>query len=171
MLKQPAENPNLPVDPAAMAYILFTSGSTGKPKGIAFAHRNLLHTTMCLINELHVSSEDRMTQLHSTSFAASVVDIYCAILSGASVYPWDVKARGVGGLADWLRREEVTCIQWIPTPFRQMTETMGHGERFDKVRILVMASEPLTRREFDLFGRFFTDDCLLVNQMGTSESL
>ena len=33
-----------------------------------------------------------------------------------------------------------------------------------------MASEPLTRREFDLYRAHFPDDCTLVNQIGTSES-
>jgi amino acid adenylation domain-containing protein len=169
-LKKRSDNLNVNPEPESMAYILYTSGSTGKPKGIAFSHRNLLHTTMCLINSLHIRADDRMTQLHSTSFAASVVDIYCSLLSGASVLPWDVKARGVTGLATWLIQKEVTSIQWIPTPFRQLIETLQDGERFRTVRLLVMASEPLTRREFDLYRRHFPDSCSLVNQMGTSES-
>jgi len=169
-LKKPADNPGIKIDPQSMAYILYTSGSTGKPKGIAFGHRNLLHTTMCLINNLHISAADRLTQLHSTSFAASVVDIYCALLNGASVYPWDVKARGISNLVQWLLQEKVTSIQWIPTPFRQLMDIVPEGGVFNSVRLLVMASEPLTRREFDLYRRFFPDDCLLVNQIGTSES-
>lgn len=169
-LTAPAANPGIKTDPLAMAYILFTSGSTGKPKGIAFAHRNLLHTTMCLVNRLHITPEDRLTQLHSTSFAAAVVDIYCSLLAGASVFPWEVKTRGTGGLAQWLTREAVTSVQWIPTPLRQMLETLDPGSYFGSVRLLIMASEPLTRREFDLYRRHFPDSCLLVNQMGTSES-
>ena len=169
-LRVSANDPKLKVDPLSLAYILFTSGSTGKPKGIAFAHRNLLHTTMCLINNFHIKPEDRLTQLHSTSFAASVVDIYCSLLAGASVFPWDVKKHGTGGLAEWLTREAVTSVQWIPTPLRQMLETLDQGRYFSSVRLLIMASEPLTRREFDLYRRHFPDSCLLVNQMGTSES-
>ena len=169
-LKPPADDLGVKVDPESLAYILYTSGSTGKPKGIAFGHRNLLHTTMCLINNLHINAEDRLTQLHSTSFAASVVDIYCPLMNGASVYPWDVKMRGVGGLAKWLMAEKVTSIQWIPSPFRRLMETLEGGEQFRDVRLLVMASEPLTRREFDLYRTHFPDHCFLVNQMGTSES-
>jgi amino acid adenylation domain-containing protein len=157
-------------DPGSMAYILYTSGSTGKPKGIAFSHRNLLHTTMCLINKLHICEDDRLTQLHSTSFAASVVDIYCPLLNGASVYPWDVKARGIGRLANWLIEERVTSIQWIPTPFRQLMATLREKMQFPDVRLLILASEPLTRREYDLYRQHFPDSSLLVNQMGTSES-
>ena len=169
-LQRRVDDPHLQVEPGSMAYILYTSGSSGKPKGIAYAHRNTLHSRMCLINSLHICAEDRMTQLHSTSFSASFVDIYCSLFNGASVYPWDIKARGIGGLAKWLMQEEVTVIQWIPTPFRQLMETLEEGEQFRSVRLLIMASEPLTRREFDLYRRHFPDHCFLVNQMGTSES-
>lgn len=166
----PVDNPGLYCDPLALAYILYTSGSTGRPKGIAFGHRNLLHTSMCLINSLCFSPEDSLTQLHSTSFAASVVDIYCALMTGATVCPWDVKRRGFVGLADWLRAERVTSFQWIPTPFRHFMETLGADEQLPDIRLVVMASEPLTAREMHLHRRHFSAGSVLVNQMGTSES-
>lgn len=163
-------NPGVHGDPRALAYILYTSGSTGLPKGIGFAHFNLLHTTMCLVNSLRISPDDRVTQMHSTSFAASIVDIYCALTAGATLYPWDVKSRGFIGLADWLRSERVTCFLWIPTPFRHFMDTFEPDERLPDVRIVVMASEPLTQKERNLHRQHFAADSLLINQMGTSES-
>ncbi|MEM7130729.1 MAG: AMP-binding protein [Chloroflexota bacterium] len=166
----PTTNLDLDVDPLSEAYILYTSGTTGQPKGIAFCHRNLLHTTLCLVNSLRFSPTDRLTQLHSTSFAASVVDIYGALLVGGTVYPWDVKSRGFIGLADWLSEECVTCFLWIPTPFRHFMDTLEADEVFSDIRLVVMASEPLTTKEVQLHREHFGHDSLLVNQMGTSES-
>jgi len=37
------DNPDLPISPDSLAYILYTSGSTGNPKGIVQNHRNVLH--------------------------------------------------------------------------------------------------------------------------------
>ena len=125
-----AENPNVDCDPLDRAYILYTSGSTGKPKGIAFLHRNLLHTTACLTNCLFFSPSDRVTWLHSASFAASVVDIYCCILNGGTLCPWDIKTRGFTGMADWLTREKMTTLQWIPSAFRQFLQTCPRGFYF-----------------------------------------
>lgn len=165
-----APNPAVPCNPLDLAYILYTSGSTGRPKGIAFLHRNLLHTTMCLINNLFFSPSDRVTWLHSASFAASVVDIYCCLLTGGTLYPWEAKTQGFTHLADWLVEEKVTTFQWIPSAFRQFLRTVADDFVFPDIRIVVMASESLTVREVELFRRHFPAGSHLVNQVGTSES-
>jgi amino acid adenylation domain-containing protein len=165
-----APNPQVPCDPLDRAYILYTSGSTGRPKGIAFLHRNLLHTTMCLIDNLFFSPSDRVTWLHSASFAASVVDIYCCLMTGGTLYPWDAKTQGFTRLAEWLVREKVTTFQWIPSAFRQFLRTVADDFVFADMRIVVMASESLTVREVELFRRHFPVGSHLVNQVGTSES-
>ncbi|MGD1083631.1 MAG: NeuD/PglB/VioB family sugar acetyltransferase [Verrucomicrobiota bacterium] len=165
-----APNPNVPCDPLDRAYILYTSGSTGRPKGITFLHRNLLHTTMCLTNRLFFAPSDRVTWLHSASFSASVVDIYCCLANGATLYPWDAKTRGFVGLADWMVGERITTFQWIPSAFRQFLRTVPDDFLFKDIRIVVMASEPLTVREVEAFRRHFRIGSHLVNQVGTTES-
>jgi len=165
-----APNPRVPCDPLDRAYILYTSGSSGRPKGIAFLHRNLLHSTMGLTNRLGFAPSDQVTWLHSASFAASVVDVYCALANGATLYPWDAKAQGFTGLARWLVERRVTTLQWIPSAFRQFLRTLAGDFVFPDIRLAVMASEPLTVREVELFRRHFPAGSHLVNQVGTSES-
>ena len=165
-----APDPRVPCDPLDRAYILYTSGSTGRPKGIVFLHRNLLHTTMCLTNELFFSPSDRVTWLHSPSFGSSVVDIYCCLMNGGALYPWDVKAQGFTGMAEWMVENKLTTFQWIPGAFRQFMRTVPDGLVFEDIRIVVMAGEPLTVREVELFRRHFPPGSHLVNQVGTGES-
>jgi amino acid adenylation domain-containing protein len=165
-----APNPKVPCDPLDPAYILYTSGSTGRPKGIVFLHRNLLHTTMCLTNELFFSPSDRVTWLHSPSFGSSVVDFYCSLTNGATLCPWDTKTQGFTGMADWLVREKVTTLQWIPSAFRQFMRTVPAGMVFQDMRIIILAGEPMTVREVELFRRNFPRGSHLVNQVGTGES-
>jgi sugar O-acyltransferase (sialic acid O-acetyltransferase NeuD family) len=165
-----APNPGVECDPLDRAYILFTSGTTGRPKGIVFLHRNLLHTTMCLTNELFFSPSDRVTWLHSPSFGSSIVDIYCSLTNGAALYPWDPKVQGFSGLADWLVAERITSLQWLPSAFRQFMRTVPDRLKFQDIRIAIMAGEPLTMREVDLFRRNFAEGSHLVNQAGTAES-
>lgn len=165
-----APNPEVSCDPLERAYILYTSGSTGRPKGIAFLHRNLLHHVMCMTNCLYFSSSDRVSWLHSASFSASVVDIYCCLTNGATLYPWDAKTQGFTGMADWLIQGRLTTFQWIPSAFRQLLRTVPEEFVCDDIRIVVLASEPLTVREVELFRRHFPVGSHLVNQVGTSES-
>ncbi|MGI9608943.1 MAG: non-ribosomal peptide synthetase [Acidimicrobiia bacterium] len=165
-----APDPQVPCDPLDRAYILYTSGSTGKPKGIAFVHRNLLHTTMCLTNQLYFSPSDRVSWLHSFGFSASVVDIYCSLANGATLCPWDAKTQGLLGLSDWLTEARVSTFQWIPSAFRQFLKTVPDQTVFNDIRMVVMASEPLTVREAELFRQYFPEGSHLVNQLGTTES-
>jgi sugar O-acyltransferase (sialic acid O-acetyltransferase NeuD family) len=164
-----APNPEVPCDPMDRAYILFTSGSTGRPKGIAYPHRNLLHTIMCLTNALFFAPSDRVTWLHSASFSASKVEIYCCLANGAALYPWDAKTQGFTGMAEWLDQEKVTAFLWIPSAFRQFLRTVPEDFVFRNIRIVVMASESLTLREVELFRKHFPEGSHLVNQVGTSE--
>jgi len=165
-----APNPEVSCDPLDRAYILYTSGSTGRPKGISFLHRNLLHHVMCMTNHLYFAASDRVSWLHSASFSASVVDIYCCLTNGATLYPWDAKVQGFSGMADWFSCEKLTAFQWIPSAFRQFLRTVADDFLFHDVRIVVLASEPLTVREVELFRRHYPAGSHLVNQVGTSES-
>jgi sugar O-acyltransferase (sialic acid O-acetyltransferase NeuD family) len=163
-------NPNVNCDPLDRAYLIYTSGTTGRPKGVVFLHRNLLHTTMCLTNELFFAPSDRVTWLHSPSFGSSVVDIYCCLMNGATLYPWDSKVQGFNGLTDWLTEQKVTTFQWLPSGFRQFVRTIPDGFQFSDIRIVTLAGEPLTIREVELFRRYFSVGSHLVNQVGTGES-
>src|SRR5262249_45241876 len=94
--------------PDAIAYILHTSGSTGQPKGIMQNHRNVLHFVRVYTNNLHLKDDDKLTLFSSCSHDAAVVDIFSALLNGATLYPKDIKTDGLAGLANWLDREEIT---------------------------------------------------------------
>lgn len=165
-----AENLNLPILPGVGAYIVYTSGSTGQPKGIVHSHRNLLHNIMNYTNAFHISPDDRLTLLHSSSYSSALVDIFCALLNGAALFPWDVRHQGLVGLADWLVEQAITVFNWAPTPFRYFVETASDVASRLSLRLLVLGSEPVTKRDFELYRKHFPENCLFVNRLGTSES-
>jgi thioesterase domain-containing protein len=121
-------------------------------------------------NAFHLAHDDRLTLLHSCSFSSALVDIFCALLNGATLYPWDVKQQGLVGLADWLVEQGVNVFNWSPTPFRYFVETASATASRLSFRLLVLGSEPVTQRDFELYREHFPAECLFANRLGTSET-
>jgi amino acid adenylation domain-containing protein len=181
---------NLPiVKPDRLAYILYTSGSTGQPKGVMQNHRNVLHYIRAYTNNLHLSAEDRLTLLSSYCFDASVMDIYGALLNGATLYPIDIKREGLAGLSQRLIDEEMTVYHSTPTVYRYFVSSAattlrdnevstGNGSdrvehetsEFPHLRLVVLGGEKVTRTDVELYQKHFSDDCLFLNGLGPTEA-
>jgi amino acid adenylation domain-containing protein len=70
----------------ALAYVIYTSGSTGKPKGVDVTHRGIANFVDWYIRTFAIGPEDRLVQLASPNFDASVLDTLPALCAGASLY-------------------------------------------------------------------------------------
>lgn len=167
----PCENPGLSVPPTAAAFMLYTSGSTGQPKGFCHDHRNVLFEIMNYTNAVHFCPEDRLTQLASYSFGGSVRNIYGALLNGAALHGLNIKRDGTNTLAEWLVREEITVYRSVETLFYHFASSLTGGETFPDIRVVYLGGEPVYVRDVELFKAHFPRGCVLVNGLGTSESL
>jgi amino acid adenylation domain-containing protein len=166
----PAANIDLSRDPTRLAYILYTSGSTGQPKGVMQNHRNVLHYIRVYTNNLHLNSDDRLTLLSSYCFDASVMDIYGALLNGATLYPIDLRQDGLANLAGLLSTENITIYHSTPTVYRYFVSTLSEGKAFPEVRFVVLGGEAVNRRDVELYKQHFADQCLFVNGLGPTEA-
>ncbi len=156
-----------------LAYILFTSGSMGAPKGVAQSHRNLLHHAGAYARSLGIEAEDRLALLASFAFDASVMDIFGALLSGASLYPIDLRNLGLPQALAKLRRERITILHATPTVFRCLMECAQEGSQampLPDIRFVVLGGEEVRRSDWELFRRHFPPDAILVNGLGPTES-
>jgi amino acid adenylation domain-containing protein len=178
---------SLPViDPDRLAYILYTSGSTGQPKGVMQNHRNVLHYIRAYTNNLHLNADDRLTLLSSYCFDASVMDIYGALLNGATLYPIDLKQEGLAGLSQTLIEEEITVYHSTPTVYRYFVNTVAQTSvcdfprqnhrlksvplKFPNLRLIVLGGEKVNRADVELYQKHFSDDCIFVNGFGPTEA-
>jgi len=164
------DNLALPLAPDRPCFVIFTSGSTGRPKGVTFTHRLRLQSQMEFVNRLHVSPHDRLTALHSIGFGVSVSEIYGALMTGASLYPLDLRQEGFSGLTQWLREHEISLFQWTPSAFRRFASELPAVEQFPHLRMIVLGGEPVTPREVALYQNRFSARCLLVNRYGATET-
>jgi amino acid adenylation domain-containing protein len=153
-----------------MAYILYTSGSAGQPKGVMQSHRNVLRHIASYTNNLHLNAGDRLTLLSSYSFDAAVMDIYGALLNGATLCPFNVKDEGLNEFAHWLVRQEITVYHSTPTVYRYFVDTLGVDEGFPLIRLVVLGGEEVFKRDVEHYRKHFSSKCIFVNGLGPTES-
>lgn len=163
------ENLDLPLQPDNFAYIIYTSGSTGQPKGVIQNHRYVLHLTMNYTNSGHICANDKLALLYSPNFAGAVRDIFCSLLNGATLLPYNLKQEGLIGLSSWLNQQEITILFAVATMFRHFVNTLTQQEKFPKLRLIQVGSETVYKKDVELYKQHFSNDCIFVANLGGSE--
>ena len=166
----PVDAPGLAIPPDALCQLLYTSGSTGVPKGVPHTHRNMVADMRRQTRDTRVGGSDRFALLYSLSFAGAVSPVFGALLNGASVFLYDLNARGLAGLPRWLEACGITICDIAVSAFRQLAAALGPGARFPTLRFVGMPGDVLTRRDVELFRACFSRACVLQNTMSASES-
>ncbi|MEW2624087.1 amino acid adenylation domain-containing protein [Streptomyces sp. NPDC048106] len=106
----PAPAPAASVGPRNAAYLIYTSGSTGRPKGVVIEHRAAVEFTTQNIAVYGLDEHTRLLGFASLSFDVSVLDIFGALLSGATlVLATDEERVDITRLQALLADREVTC--------------------------------------------------------------
>lgn len=165
-----AERPPADVSPDQIATILYTSGSTGSPKGVMQSHRNLLQHVRNYTNNLRIRRDDRVSLLFSYSFSASLLDIFGALLNGATLCPFDVRSEGTAGLVRWVEAGRITHLHLVPSLYRRFVSALTGEEHFASVRRVDLAGEAIHRSDIAAHRRSFPEHCLLVVRFAASEA-
>jgi amino acid adenylation domain-containing protein len=170
-LNQNQEN-QLSIEPDHIAYILYTSGSTGKPKGVVQNHRNVLHFIRNYTNNLRIFNNDKLTLISSISFDAAVMDIFGALLNGATLYPLDVKNQNMSDLVECLIREKITIYHSTPTVYRYLMETLATNNllTINELRLVVLGGEKVVKTDVDFYQKYLPESCIFINGFGPTES-
>ncbi|MGL5924604.1 amino acid adenylation domain-containing protein, partial [Chroococcidiopsis sp.] len=161
---------DLEISPDTIAYILYTSGSTGQPKGVIQSHRNVLYFIKSYTNNLHINEQDGLTLLSSYSFDAALIDIFAAILNGATLYPINIKEEGLTHLSQWLRQQPITIYHSTPTLYRHFVKNLSGNEQLSNIRLVVLGGEEVVKTDVDLYKEKFADECIFVHGLGATES-
>src|SRR5690606_19962160 len=141
----------------------------GRPKGVVQSQRNVLHHIRTYASRLRITPHDRLSLLAAYGFDAAVMDIFGALLSGATLYPIDLRGEDANELPRLIERHGITVLHSTPTVFRHLTSQLTGAENLSAVRLVVLGGEAATRHDLELFRRHFGPQARLINGYGPTE--
>ncbi|MFJ8980633.1 amino acid adenylation domain-containing protein [Streptomyces sp. NPDC102282] len=141
--RAPAPGTPHPADPA---YVIYTSGSTGRPKGVVVEHAALAGHMAWMARHLGITPEDRVLARTSTSFDASVWELWLPLMNGAEVcvLPADANQEPPA-LVSWMSRYGATIAQFVPSHLALVLAEAGQAAPLPALRAVLSGGEPLPR--------------------------
>lgn len=130
-------------DETSLAYILYTSGSTGRPKGVMVSHRNATSFVDWCLSEFSPVPEDRFSSHAPFHFDLSILDIYTAIGSGASIALIDeALGKNPAELAAYISNAQITVWYSAPSILALLAQFGDLTSRdYSKLRLVLFAGE------------------------------
>jgi len=159
-----------PAGSTALATIVYTSGTTGAPKGVVKSHRMILHRVALAVEHDGIAAEDRQSLLTHASFAASEVDMFGALLSGAALCVFDLAAEGLSAFGRWIDEERITVLHPPALLFRRFLAGLEGEGSFPTVRLVALAGDVVLPSDVALWQRRFSDACAMTQRFSTTET-
>jgi amino acid adenylation domain-containing protein len=109
------------VSPDSLAYVIYTSGSTGRPKGVLVSHLGVGRLGESQRAILDIRPGDRLLQVGSPSFDASVGDMASTLTAGGELHLTEA-AHVAADLAGVLSRRRITHVVMPPSVLATLPE-------------------------------------------------
>lgn len=161
--------PGVAIGADDLASLAYTSGSTGAPKGVMRSHRSSLHRCWLFQNDQRLGPGERVAHLFGCGFVAAEVDVYGALLNGATLCCYPTQGEGFAGLLAWLAAERIALFHPPPALWRQSLSTLEHPPDLPALRTVFLAGEPVYGRDIEAM-RWLLPACTVVHRLSSSEA-
>ena len=147
-------------------YIIYTSGSTGVPKGAVISDLCLTNF-MCDGSSYQCICGDRVAQLASYSFDASVFETYMTFVHGGTIVVLPEESKeDVGRLSDFIIDKKITSMFLTTRLFNLLTDNVP--ECFKGLRVLATGGEAASIKHFIKASKYIGGE--LYNVYGPTET-
>ncbi|WP_375743171.1 amino acid adenylation domain-containing protein [Corallococcus interemptor] len=127
--------------PDSLAYVLYTSGSTGRPKGVCIPHRGVARLVLDA-GFMGFRREDRVLQAASYAFDASTLEVWGALLNGATLCLVSRETLlSPPLLAAKLQRDAISAAVLSTSLFHQLAAAIP--DAFGGLRVLMVGGDVL----------------------------
>ncbi|HET6845198.1 MAG TPA: AMP-binding protein, partial [Anaerolineales bacterium] len=169
-ISKDSPNPDIRLDANGAFAIYYTSGSTGKPKGVLEGHLGKAYRAFANINVLKISPSDRVALVLSVWHTGALSNLLSTLVSGATLYPLDLRGGEAQDAANWLVRERITAIWCMPSILRSIFQNAPAGLVLQDLRFMRLGGETISNEDIELFKAHTAPDCLLNLIFATSEA-
>lgn len=163
------DNLNIEKNPDYLAYIIYTSGTTGIPKGVKITHRNVSNFIHWRLSAYQYSKEDISLQLISSSFDASLTNIFPVLLCGGkAVYISNDYWRDTKVINQIIETEKVTNLSIAPSVYKILIDNMER-DKWRTIRFIVLGGEQ-PQASYIKLTKEKLPNILLINEYGPTET-
>ncbi|MGE5410559.1 MAG: amino acid adenylation domain-containing protein, partial [Clostridiales bacterium] len=161
---QPDENLSLVVHQENLAYVIYTSGTTGRPKGVMVQHKGIINLALHYAESLSLGEGKKLFQFFSFSFDGSIVEIFCSLISGTTLYIPDAETAMPGPkMVKYLNENKIDKVTFSPSVLSVLP-----GEELNHIDAIIAGGEALS---FDVVRKWFNRENLtFINAYGPTES-
>ncbi len=151
-----------------LAAILYTSGTTSKSKGVCLTHQGLVNRIEWMRKVFSVGEQDRILNKTSICFDISIWEIFLPLISGGTLIcaGGDIP-RSSEELVDFIKKQKVTIIHFVPQMLKCFLETKGVKE-CQSLRHVFVSGDVLHMQKQKIF--FKNLNCDLHNLYGPTEA-
>lgn len=158
---------------ADLAYVIYTSGTTGMPKGAMIEHCNAVAYIEASIPRLGFTSRDRILQFSATSFDGSIIEIWGAFASGATLVLRNDPMIGSPSVflktcADW----HITVLAVSAGYWNELVSAIAAGDAVvpPSLRTMIAAGETMSMAHVVRWKHAVGETPTLVNAYGPTEA-